>query len=94
MPNNDLISRAAARDVINTWGRYENEDIRMDLLHNDLNALPAVDVAPVVRCKECVYLVENPYGPMVCDNMRLFILRPNEFYCAAAARKGTEARRK
>lgn len=45
--DNDLISRAAARDVINTWGRHENEDIRMDLLHNDLNALSAVDAEPV-----------------------------------------------
>jgi len=35
----DLISRAAARDVINTWGRKENEDVHMDLLHNDLNSL-------------------------------------------------------
>ena len=45
----DLISRAAARDVINTWGRHECEDVRMDLLHNDLNAIPAVDAAPVVH---------------------------------------------
>lgn len=47
--DNDLIQRAAARDVINTWGRHENEDVRMDLLHNDLNAIPAVDAAPVVH---------------------------------------------
>ena len=47
----DLISRAAARDVINTWGRKENEDVRMDLLHNDLNAIPAVDAAPVVHAQ-------------------------------------------
>lgn len=43
----DLISRAAARDVINTWARHEREDVRMVLLHNDLNAIPAVDAAPV-----------------------------------------------
>ena len=49
----DLISRAAARDVINTWGRHENENVRMDLLHNDLNAIPAVDAVPVVRCRDC-----------------------------------------
>ena len=49
MPNDDLISRAAARDVINTWGRHENEDVRMDLLHNDLNAIPAVDAVRVVH---------------------------------------------
>ena len=43
----DLIPRAAARDVINTWGRHENENDRMDLLHNDMNAIPAVDAIPV-----------------------------------------------
>lgn len=47
MQDNDLISRAAARDVINTWGRLATEDVRMDLLHHDLNALPAVDAVPV-----------------------------------------------
>ena len=49
MQDNDLISRAAARDVINTWGRLATEDVRMDLLHHDLNALPAVDAVPVVH---------------------------------------------
>lgn len=43
----NLISRAAARDVINTWGRKENENVRMNLLHKDLNAIPAVDAVPV-----------------------------------------------
>lgn len=47
----DLIPRAAARDVINTWGRQENEDVRMDLLHNDMNAIPAVDAIPVAWLK-------------------------------------------
>lgn len=47
----DLISRAAARDVINTWGRHEGEDVRMDLLHNDLNAISAVDAVPVVHAR-------------------------------------------
>lgn len=49
MQDNDLISRAAARDVINTWGRYEKEVVRMYLLHNYINAIPAVDAAPVVH---------------------------------------------
>lgn len=46
---NDLISRAAARDLINTWGRQENEKVRMELLHRDLDALPAVDAVSVVH---------------------------------------------
>lgn len=45
----DLISRAAALDVINTWGRQKSEKVRMELLHRDLDAIPAVDAAPVVH---------------------------------------------
>lgn len=63
--DNDLIQRAAARDVINTWGRHENEDVRMDLLHNDLNAIPAVDAAPVVH--GWWIESENFKGYMVCS---------------------------
>lgn len=44
----DLISRAAAIDVINTWGRQKNVEARMGLLYRDLYAIPAVDAAPVV----------------------------------------------
>lgn len=43
----DLISRAAARDVINTWGHQRNEKVRMGLLHRDLDAIPAVDAVPI-----------------------------------------------
>lgn len=45
----DLISRAAALDVINTWGRQKSEKVRMGLLHRDLDAIPAVDATPVVH---------------------------------------------
>jgi hypothetical protein len=55
----DLISRAAARDVINTWGRQKSEKIRMGLLHRDLDAIPAVDAVPVIRCKDCIYWKSN-----------------------------------
>lgn len=45
----DLISRTSALDVINTWGRQKSEKVRMGLLHRDLDAIPAVDAAPVVH---------------------------------------------
>ena len=47
MTGDDLISRAAALDVINTWGRQKSEKVRMGLLHRDLDAIPAVDAIPV-----------------------------------------------
>lgn len=67
----DLILRAAARDVINTWGRHENEDVRMDLLHNDINAIPAVDAAPVVHARWVKMTGMMPpeyHGHYMCSN--------------------------
>lgn len=81
---NDLISRAAARDVINTWGRHENEDVRMVLLHNDLNAIPAVEVP--LRCHGCSFFV--PHKHDMGDDSRCTMLnrevREND-YCAFGA---------
>lgn len=80
--SDDLISRAAARDVINTWGRYKDENIRMNLLHNDLNAIPAVNTIQVVSgrwiyehddptmlpCSVCGYRVFRYNNTRYCPN--------------------------
>lgn len=71
MSNSDLISREAAIDVINTWGRHENEDVRMDLLHNDIKAIPAVDAAPVVHARWVKMTGMMPpeyHGHYMCSN--------------------------
>lgn len=60
----DLISREAARDVINTWGLQKSEKVRMELLHRDLDAIPAVDAVPVIRCRDCRYWRQE-VGPTV-----------------------------
>lgn len=92
MPNNDLIPRAAARDVINTWGRHENEDVRMDLLHNDINAIPAVEAAPVVRCRDCKYAHltydgECKYCDFWQEDGGEALYLDGGFFCAAGERK-------
>lgn len=75
---NDLISKATVRDLINTWGRIENESVRMQLLHSDLNTIPSVDAVPVVRCKDCKYYVFCYLG----------VETPREdFYCADGERR-------
>ena len=56
----ELISRAAALDVINTWCRQKSEKVRMGLLHRDLDASPAVDAALVVHARP-VWI--NPLDP-------------------------------
>lgn len=65
MSNNDLISRMAAHDVINTYGRYANEHMRMHLLLNDLNTIPAVD-AMIVRHGRWI-LFDKISGTVVCN---------------------------
>ena len=43
----DLISRDAARNVINTWICNHNVVDRINFIHADLSALPSIDAAPV-----------------------------------------------
>jgi hypothetical protein len=81
----DLISRAAALDVINTWGRQKSEKIRMGLLHRDLDAIPAVDAVPVVRCRDCMYwksdMLTHFWKP--CD----VINTDKDWYCPCGKRR-------
>ena len=77
----DLISREAARDVINTWGRQRSEKVRMELLHRDLDAISAVSAAQVVRCKDCKHLGEEDY----CCTLIGAIAKP-DWYCADGER--------
>lgn len=50
--------------------------------------LPAVDVVPVVRCKNCVHYREYPWGEgKVCMNYEYFLhTEPNDF-CSDGERK-------
>lgn len=48
---------------------------------NDRNIIPAADVAPVVRCRDCAHL----YGSM-CAACGLLLRRPDEF-CSRGERK-------
>ena len=65
MSNNDLISRMAAHDVINTWGHHTNEHMRMNLLHKDLNAIPAVDIMTVKHGRWILF--DKTSNTVICD---------------------------
>lgn len=62
---NDLIPRAAARDVINTWGLNKHETARMNLLHYGLNAIVAIDAEPVRHGYIKIQII-NPYDGEDC----------------------------
>ena len=59
----EYIKRKAVIDLITR--RYENPEI----CTQEINSIPAADVAPVVRCKDCVHWDDDPdtygadYGP-------------------------------
>ena len=60
----EYIKRKAVIDLITR--RYENPEI----CTQEINSIPAADVAPVTRCKDCEHLVNatvNGNGFLICD---------------------------
>ena len=60
----EYIEREAVIDLIPR--RYENPEI----CTQEINSIPAADVAPVTRCKDCEHLVNatvNGNGFLICD---------------------------
>ena len=52
----EYIEREAVIDLITR--RYENPEI----CTQEINSIPAADVAPVVRCKDCKWFADNNGG--------------------------------
>lgn len=53
MENKDLISRKALIDWFMPYVHSGIEEIPVETVIEDIKAVPAVDVAQVVRCKDC-----------------------------------------
>ena len=51
----------------------------------DVSALPAADVAPVVRCPQCIHHEDNGYH--FCNKWEHFLPDDSEFFCAFGERK-------
>lgn len=55
------------------------------LLYNELQKMPTSDVVPVVRCKDCKYLMfSDMYGE--CSQGHMGIVKPDDF-CSYGERK-------
>lgn len=74
MPDNDLISRAAALNALLMSKNYRDA-------HDALEQLPTVDAAPVVRCKDCRY-----YNGIKCERRDIGGYRLGHWYCADGER--------
>lgn len=80
------------KDQVIEWFRpygHAGDGIPYDVLAADIREMPAADVAPVVRCKECensYYAVDDlicSYGPCVDCPV------PPDFWCSNGRRRET-----
>lgn len=75
----EYINREKAKRLLHIEYAYAAEQL--------LDEIPAADVAPVVRCKDCIY-TRKLYGRLVCKygTCSGCILR-EDFFCANGERK-------
>ena len=66
---------------------YEHlDDVHIAGAMNAIDEMPAADVAPVVRCKDCKYLeISGCYGE--CGKGYLGIVRPDCYCCYGEKRE-------
>lgn len=84
----DYISREAALEITTrTCGDYA-------AAFAEIRKLPAADVAPVVRCKDCKYgeYDSKPDGAMVCLRTKDGFWRKETDFCSYGGRKDNDER--
>lgn len=97
MMMDDYISREAAlkKQTIITE-RYHAQGADEEYVHKvvrseDIRAIPAADVAPVVRCKDCVYRIDGR-----CYNPKLQLSqdwRSDAWFCADGTKEKKDEQR-
>ena len=71
-------------DVIEDYGDGYNFGFSRGIIKSAINAIPAADVAPVVRCKDCKY----NRGSKKCLNSDSFFAVPkDDDFCSYGERK-------
>ena len=76
----EYLKREAVLDLITR--RYENPEI----CTQEINSIPAADVAPVVRCKDCKHSWEDIGGLCCSHGACVDLTVPGDFYCAYGER--------
>lgn len=88
----EYIERDAAVKVVLRERKPTNsvaQNRMLSIIQRDMLTMPAADVAPVVRCKDCKYLVDavvNANGFLICDINDMEI-NPEDF-CSYGERRG------
>lgn len=88
----EYIDKNAAVGILEAMSRSADCECikkRLEKAAKRVSAIPAADVAPVVRCKDCIY-TRNLYGRSVCKYGACsgYILR-EDFFCADGTREET-----
>ena len=55
-----------------------------------VNMMPAADVAPVVRCKDCKHSYEDLCGRVCSYGVSVDCVVPDDFFCADGAKMDLE----
>ena len=93
----DLISRAAVIEYLMTnmgWrdeDGYEVDDAdeKRAIITDLINGIPAVDAAPVVRCRDCEFYGEEPIGTLKECYRGCGWTKPSD-YCSRGKRRESE----
>ena len=91
----DYIRRAEAVKIAEKYGLANGSVLGRhtglaDCIARDISELPAADVAEVVRCKDCEYLVNttiNANGFLICDISDMEIA-PDDFCSYGESKEG------
>lgn len=88
MPN-DFISREAALAVIGRAPGGHEYDKGVDYSYEVVQNLPAADVAPVVRCRDCIHRINMEHSinnkEICCGRMAMRVMALDD-YCSHGVR--------
>lgn len=86
MPDEYISREAAMKAVASQYGacRSPAQNRMLDEIRNKIRRMPAADVAPVVRCKDCKYgsYASKPNGAMVCLRTNDGVWRKEADFCS------------
>ena len=80
----EYIEREAAIRVVN--GQSSLTMARSSLT-DSISNIPAADVAPVTRCKDCANSYEDAFGRVCAYGICVDCTVPDDFYCASSKPK-------
>lgn len=90
MPNGDYILRSDAIEIAMEWCPDDDGSVGKvgDLreMLDELESIPAADVAEVVYCSDCFYHYDD--GDHKCKKLRIPCPDDSEFFCKYGKRKG------